>query len=219
MRIITIGREFGSGGRELGKRLADKLEMNYYDKEILTAIAKKLQMDESYISQKADLGFLSAIPVSFGRTFAYRQQDTVKILVEQQNIIREIAEKGEDFVIVGRNADVILKKYQPLKLFVYADMESKIRRCKEREAAQEGTQDKIREELQKTGKAQWQEEELARKIRQVDKGRAKNRELLSGSAWGRKESYDLCVNTSGITIKEIIPAIAEYANIMFRRKG
>ena len=148
MRIITVGREFGSGGRELGKRLADELSMNYYDREILTALAGKLKMDESYISEKVDRGLLSAIPVSFGRTFSYRQQDTVKILAEQQNIIREIAKKGEDFVIVGRNADVILAQYHPFRIFVYADMESKLNRCKERE------------EL----------EDLAKRIRQVDKG-------------------------------------------------
>ncbi len=201
MRIITIGREFGSGGRELGKRLADELSMNYYDKEILTAIADKLQMDENYIGKKADGGLLHAIPLSFGRTFAYRQQDTVRILVEQQKIIREIAEKGEDFVIVGRNADVILKQYHPFRLFVYADMESKLCRCKERGEGNES----------------WTDEELAKRIRQVDKGRAKNRELLSGSMWGRKESYDLCVNTSGVLVKEIVPVVADYANVIFRR--
>ena len=151
-------------------------------------------MDESYISEKVDRGLLSAIPVSFGRTFSYRQQDTVKILAEQQNIIREIAKRGEDFVIVGRNADVILAQYHPFRIFVYADMESKLNRCKERE------------EL----------EDLAKRIRQVDKGRAKNRELLSGSIWGRKENYDLCVNTSGVVIKEIVPLIAEYADLRFK---
>lgn len=194
MRIITVGREFGSGGRELGKRLADELYMNYYDREILTALAGKLKMDESYISEKVDRGLLSAIPVSFGRTFSYRQQDTVKILAEQQNIIREIAKKGEDFVIVGRNADVILAQYHPFRIFVYADLESKLNRCKERE----------------------EREDLAKRIRQVDKGRAKNRELLFGSIWGRKENYDLCVNTSGVVIKEIVPLIAEYVNLSFK---
>ena len=71
MRIITIGREFGSGGRELGKRLADALGYAYYDREILTAIAQKSNMDEGYVSKMMEQGLFNSIPITFGQTFHY----------------------------------------------------------------------------------------------------------------------------------------------------
>ena len=76
MRIITIGREFGSGGRELGKRLADALGYAYYDREILTAIAQKSNMDEGYVSKMMEQGLFNSIPITFGQTFHYSLHHT-----------------------------------------------------------------------------------------------------------------------------------------------
>lgn len=198
MKIITISREFGSGGRELGKRLGDTLGMAYYDREILTALMEKTALDEEYLNRKIEEGNLYGFPVTFGHTFSYlgRGTDTAKLLAEQQMLIREIAKKGEDFIIIGRNADVALQEFHPLNLFVYADMESKVKRCRARE--ENGLTDG----------------ELVKRIRQVDKGRKKSRELLSDRPWGEKESYHLCINTSEVSIKEIVPVIASYANMM-----
>ena len=70
MRIITVSREFGSGGREVGKRLADELGYYYYDREIVTAIARKTQMDEGYVASALDSGMFQEVPIHFGRTFA-----------------------------------------------------------------------------------------------------------------------------------------------------
>ncbi|MCP1110443.1 AAA family ATPase [Ohessyouella blattaphilus] len=196
MNIITVSREFGSGGRELGKSLAEHLGIAYYDKEILHTIAEELKMDEGYISRKMNSGYSRSVPVSFGKTFAGLNQveDTVKILVEQQKILKELAAKGEDFVIIGRNADVILQEYEPFKIFVYAEMESKIRRC------------------QKLGKDmnELTDKEMKKQILRVDKGRKKNREIITSAVWGDKENYQLCINTSDVQIKTIVPATAEY---------
>ena len=106
--IITISRQFGSGGRELGKRLADLLGYDYYDKEIIEAIAKNKKMDKDYVEKSLSSAYLKNIPVSFGRTIApmYSNAST-DLMVEERKIIEEIATQGKDFVIVGRNADVI----------------------------------------------------------------------------------------------------------------
>lgn len=130
-KIITISREFGSGGREVGKRLADELEMSYYDKEIITEISKETGMTEEYIKNISEKG-IYPYAFQFAKSFAMYsgvQSNQTEILVAQQKILKEIAEKG-NCIIIGRGADVILKEYNPMKLFVYSDMESKINRCK-----------------------------------------------------------------------------------------
>ncbi len=198
MKIITISREFGSGGREVGKRLADELGFAYYDREIITAVADKHSLDVKYVESVSERGLPKSFPITFGRTFSYpdaAQQNYTKILIAERQFITDLAEKGKDFVIVGRAADIILKDYNPFNIFVYADMDSKVKRCMERADKSE----KITER------------ELMRKIKKVDAGRVTNRKLLTDSEWGERESYHLCVNTTGINIKTIVPAIAVYA--------
>ena len=202
MKIITISREFGSGGREVGKRLADALGFQYYDREIITAVAQKSSFDEEYVEKTLERGIPRTFSISFGRTFSFpdvAQQNYTKLLVAQQQFIEDIAKKGEDFVIVGRAADVILKDYNPLNLFIYAEMDSKIKRCKGR--AEKGEK--------------MSEREYARKIKQVDLGRAVNRQLLADGGWGDKESYHLCINTTDAEIKKLIDPIAAFARAWF----
>ena len=202
MKIITISREFGSGGREVGKRLADALGFQYYDREIITAVAQKSSFDEEYVEKTLERGIPRTFSISFGRTFSFpdvAQQNYTKLLVAQQQFVEDIAKKGEDFVIVGRAADVILKDYNPLNLFVYAEMDSKIKRCKGR--AEKGEK--------------MSEREYARKIKQVDLGRAVNRQLLADGGWGDKESYHLCINTTDAEIKKLIDPIAAFARAWF----
>ena len=129
-RIVTISREFGSGGRELGKRLADLLECDYYDREIITAIAANRNLDEGYVARTLDNHGWENIPLSFRHTFlsGTSSMQTV-LLLEQKKIIEQIAETGKDCVIVGRNADVLLSGYDPFNIFVCADMDAKVRRC------------------------------------------------------------------------------------------
>lgn len=195
MKIITVSREFGSGGREVGKRLADEMGIAYYDKEILTAISEKIKMDADYIQKKLESGFSHTIPLTFGRTINSigQRMDVVNMMIEQQKVIKGIAEKGEDFVIVGRNADIILKNYHPFNIFVYADIKSRIERSMGRNEAEN-----------------LSEKELVKYIKQIDSNRRKSRELISNTKWGEKSNYDLCINTSDVTIKTIIPCIADY---------
>lgn len=199
MSIITVSREFGSGGREVGKRLADAFGYAYYDREIVSAIAAKTQMSEGYVANALEGGLFRSIPVHFGRTFSYTSAmmgSTTNLFVEQHKILKELAAKG-DCVIVGRAADAILEEYHPFNLFVYADMEAKLRRCRERATEEESFTDK----------------EMARRIKKIDTERARYHELFSDTPWGKKESYHLCVNTTDVSIKALVPAVAEYIRV------
>ena len=144
MRIITISREFGSGGRELGKRLAEQLGFNYFDREIITEIAKKTELDEHYIDSVLEKG-ITAYPIHIGQTFAgvsTINHTPIEVLVAQQKILKELAEQG-DAVFIGRSADAILKDYNPLNIFVYAEMESKLARCKAKGEVDVNLKDKV----------------------------------------------------------------------------
>ena len=205
MRIITISREFGSGGRELGKRLADALGFDYYDKEIVTAVAESMSLDENYLRGVLRKGIASQIPITFSNTLSgstdFSAQNS-KILAKQSSIIREIADKG-DCVIVGRSADAILTEYDPFSIFVYADIDSRIARCKARATEDEQMTDK-----------QWK-----KKIKHIDKTRAKNYDILAPTSWGDMHSYKLCVDVTNTEIKSLVPAVAEYAKIWFEKNG
>lgn len=193
-RIVTISREFGSGGKEIGKRLADELGVRYYDREIITEISKETGMTEQYIKNISEKGIYPQA-FNFGKTFATfnnLQSNQTEILVKQQEIIKKIAENGS-CVIVGRGANIILKDYNTINIFVYADIESKINRCREKRKDEE-----------------LSDKELTEKIKQVDKNRRNYHNLISSKEWGDKNNYDICINTSKIEIKKIIPALADY---------
>ena len=194
-KVITIGREFGSGGRELGRRLADHLHIAYYDKEILSEISKRTQLTEEYVHNVVEHHPYPLLPITIGHSLypdmAFQLQQSV--YTEQSNIIKEMA-AASDCVIVGRCADYILRDIKPFRIFVYADMESRIARCHARAPEGEHLSDK----------------ELRQMIQKVDKGRSKYYEFYTGEKWGDKSSYDLCINTSNAVIKDVIPHLAAY---------
>ena len=204
MRIITISREFGSGGRELGKRLADYLGWDYYDSEIISKVAENSGLDTHYVETTLDNHGWHDFPVTFGGTIgsvAYVQASQIHLLVEQKKIIEQIAALGKDFVIIGRNADEILKEYHPFNIFVCADEQAKIARCMARAKPDE----------------KLTEKDLKRKMKEIDKGRARTRDFLSDSPWGHRESYHLTVNTTGWNLKELAPLLAAFADRWFSR--
>lgn len=204
MRIITISRQFGSGGRELGKRLSDILKFDYYDKEIISAIASNKGMDESYVAKALDNHFGQTVNLTLRHSFwgiSTMQSNKIELLLEQKRVIEEIAKTGRDCVIVGRNADVFLREYNPLSIFVCADMEAKIRRCIER--ASEG------ENLSRR--------KIVSNIRDIDKSRARTRELITNAKWGDSSTYDLTVNTTEWIIKQLAQALSVFAERWFER--
>ena len=198
-RIITVSREFGSGGRELGRRLSELLHIAYYDKEIVTEIAKRTSMSEEYVRQITEQKPVMSFPISIGRSF-YPMTDPLldqnqAIFREQHQIIREMADKS-DCVIVGRCGDYILRDLNPFRIFVYADMDAKIARCRERGKEDPPLFDK----------------ELKQKITKMDKGRAKYYEFYTGQKWGDRLNYDVCINTSGRSIKELAAVLVRLVN-------
>lgn len=193
--IITVSRQFGSGGREVGKRLADALGLQYYDRELVTEIAKSTSLNENYVSTVLENGGFTNFSFSFARSIplvSATPAPVTEVFSAQRQIIRAIGEKG-DCVIVGRNADVILKDFNPVKLFVYADTQSKLKRCRERAAEGENFTDK----------------QLLKKFKEIDKGRSRLHDLFSSISWGAKEGYDLMVNTSNLDLKAIIKPLAD----------
>ena len=198
-RIITVSREFGSGGRELGRRLSELLHIAYYDKEIVTEIAKRTSMSEEYVRQITEQKPVMSFPISIGRSF-YPMTDPLldqnqAIFREQHQIIRGMADKS-DCVIVGRCGDYILRDLNPYRIFVYADMDAKIARCRERGKEDPPLSDK----------------ELKQKITKMDKGRAKYYEFYTGQKWGDRLNYDVCINTSGRSIKELAAVLVRLVN-------
>lgn len=135
MKIITISREFGSGGRELGRRLAELTGYDYYDSEIISTVARNIGMDESYVEKTlVDHGWQNQ-PITYRSTLGstgYIQASKVNMLLEQKKVIEGIAALGKDCIIVGRNADIILSEYRPFNIFVCAETEAKVKRCVER---------------------------------------------------------------------------------------
>ena len=197
MRIITISREFGSGGRELGKRLAGILDFDFYDKEIISALAANKDLDQDYMARTLARGGPQVLETR--RSPSGQSVVQVTSLQEQKRVIQMLPSLGRDFVIVGRNADILLKDYQPFNLFVCAEMEAKLRRCAERTAEGENLTLK----------------ELERKIRSIDKARYHTRELLTGSGWGVPSAYHLTINTTSWRIPDLAPAVAEFATRWF----
>lgn len=205
MRIITISREFGSGGRELGKRLSELLGYGYYDREIVAAIAENKGMNESYVEKLTESRAMKSVPMHFRSSFSggiAMGQARTDLLLEQKKVIEAIARTGKNCVIVGRNADVLLQDSAPFKLFVCADMDAKIRRCMERAGKDEKLSRK----------------EMERKIRAIDKGRAQARQIVTDIPWGDRTAYHLTVNTAEWDIKELAPMIAGIANCWFERR-
>lgn len=198
-RRITISREFGSGGREFGRRLSEELGIAYYDQEIVSEIAERTEMSERYVQSILDSRPSISYPIHIGRSFypAFRPvwEHNMSVYREQEKIIKELAAKS-DCIIVGRCSDYILREMKPIRIFIYADMESKIRRCRQKAAEEEHLTDR----------------ELKQKIREIDKKRSQYYAFYTGQDWGDRLNYDWCINTTRGSIKEMVPLVAR----MFR---
>lgn len=202
MNIVTVSREFGSGGREFARGLARELGWAYYDRELVEAIARESSLNKERVEKLAETGVISTFPATFRRTLSLSglgADNATRVLVAQQKVLRQLAARGENCVIVGRGADVVLREHGPVNLFVYADMAARLRRCRERAGAEEKLTDR----------------ELERQIRRVDAGRARYRQMLTGSPWGHRESYHLCLNTTGLDIGALSAWTADYVRFRF----
>lgn len=188
-RIITIGRQFGSGGHESGKRLAEKLKIPFYDKNILTLTAEKSHFAESYleiIDEKrpslVSLGMgASALSDSFVNHY-YHLSPNDQAFLEIGKVMRELAQKGP-CVITGRCADYVLKEFNPINFFISAKMEDRINR----KIALEEHSDIDAEQMEKI-------------ITATDKNRSKYYEYYTHQKWGEASNYHMCIDTSSVGV-------------------
>ena len=205
MRIITVSRQFGSGGRELGKRLSDELGWDYYDREIIEALASEQGLDPEAVHRILSGHGWHHYQLTYRHSFhqaVARGGRQTELLVRQREIIREIAESGNDCIIVGRDADVILEDYHPFRVSVCADLEARIARC-------------ARHEEKKPEAERLSEKEILRNIRRIDRNRRHTREILTGKMTRDGSSFDLTVNSAGWEMKKLAEAVAEFSGRWF----
>ena len=204
MKIITVSREYGSGGREFAEKLAAKLGFQYYDRNILGEIAKKTALDETFVKKSSEKS-VTAYPSHFGRSSFVTpiiSQGAISVAVAQRETILSLAKKG-DAVFVGRAADVILREFKPFNIFVYADKSARVARCREKVAGLNELSDK----------------EIIKRMTETDKERAKCREMFTEIAWGDKSAYHLMINTTGVNIDAVAGAVADYVTRWFDGKS
>lgn len=192
-KVITISREFGSGGRELGVKLADKLGIPFYDKELISMAADDINIAEDAF-QHYDEHIVVHDPLDrqFYHAFSevYQIPMSDQIFVAQSNVIRRLASYGP-CIIVGRCADMILT--DSLNLFIYAKMKDRIRRMLELES-----------EAESDGK------EMERRIREVDRKRKEYYQYYTGNTWGRAHNYHLCLDSGPVGVEGCLRAVLAY---------
>lgn len=203
-KIITITRQYGSGGHEIGKKLAQKLEIPFYDKELITLAAKESGVSPEVFEQvdeKATNSLLYALSLGlydYGSGFNASMGDLPvndKLYILQHKIIKELASK-ENFVIVGRCADYILRENNNVvKVFIYADVESRINRVLQRHDDIDPARGK-------------------QAVLKADKTRSNYYSFYSGQKWGLPENYDLCINSSKISTDQAADIILKYIDVI-----
>lgn len=183
--IITIAREYGSGGHQLGEMLSKELGIKLYDKEFIGMAAKRSGMDERYIAQNEQsipsFWLKCILSKSSEQTLEGSISSDDVLFVAESKIIEELAEK-ESCIIVGRCADYILKDYlKVLKVFCYSDMASAISRC--------------------TAEYGISKENAETEIRRINRNRIHHYEYYTGMKWGEPHHYNLMINTGSIGLE------------------
>lgn len=188
--VITIAREYGSGGRYIGKLVAEKLGIKLYDKEIISKIAKDTGLSEQYIEnneQKRDA--LS----SFNNGYYSGLDNNDELFLKEAEAIKEIASK-ESCIIIGRCADFILKdKENVLKIFIYSNIEGKISRATKYYGIEKKNAEK--------------------EINKINKLRANHYKHYTEREWKDSSNYDICINSDALGVEKSADLICEMINV------
>ena len=190
--IITISREFGSGGRTIGKQVAEKLAIAFYDKDIIKKVTEESGLTRKYVE---NYGEYAPSADRFAYSFVGLDEESGSPLMTlwkaREKVIREFASK-EPCVIVGSCADYILRdKEDCLKVFLYADSETKEQR--------------IREIYGEVGM------KLKNAVQNMDKRRGLNYEYFTGQTWGKAQNFDMALNRGSLGIEKCVTLIVEAA--------
>lgn len=186
--VITIGREFGSGGREIGIKLSEKLNIPFYDKELILHTAEKTNLEKSIVERYDEQHSFPAF--SSSNIFdIYQMPMSDRIYIAQADVIRDIANK-ESCIIVGRCADFILDENPDVfKVFITAPMKDKVER---KRSILEGKTDS----------------EIENHISKINKKRAKYYTYYTDRTWGKASTYNLCIDSSILGIDGTVELIA-----------
>lgn len=195
-RIITISREFGSGGRSIGRAVAERLQVPCYDKELIQQVAEKTGFDPKYIEEKGEYApgksFLAYASSFTGSCSAMGGMSAADFLwVMQRQVILELAEKGP-CVIVGRCADYILRdRADCLHVFIHADQAFKAERI-----------------VRLYGQT---EKAPAERLEEKDKRRSVNYQHFTGREWGRCQNYHVSLDSGALGLEQCVRLIADIA--------
>ena len=198
-KIITIGRELGSGGRTIGKILANRLGIPYYDRELIDEAAKKSGLSSHYIELNEQRVTNSLLyNIAMGTSYGYgilekANQQTLpleeQVYIAQKDVITNYANKGS-CIIVGRCADHILAdRDDVLKVFIYADLDSRIERAVKEYGMQRDGADKA--------------------LKQSDKSRGQHYYKFTEKTWGDRHNYDLMLNSSVMGFENCVKLICK----------
>ncbi|MDD2973025.1 MAG: cytidylate kinase-like family protein [Lachnospiraceae bacterium] len=193
--VITVGREFGSGGHEIAEKLAKKMEVNCYDKEILAESAKKSGFSEKLFEKNdetAKNSLIYSIVTGIGN-YSNSRPLSVQLYLEQFYTIKEIADR-ESCVMVGRCSDYVLRETDyTVNIFAHAPLDARIRRiCQRYQVDDKKAQDMIEKQ---------------------DKMRASYYNYYTNQKWGRSKHYDLTFDTSKIGVEGAVQLVMEYLDI------
>ncbi len=187
-KIITLSREFGSGGRYIGEQVANRLGITFYDKKIIAKVAEELGLSEQFVEDRGEYA-----PSKSFLSYAFIERDISGISVADQiyaiqnKIITEISEK-ESCLIVGRSADYILSdRDDVLNVFIEGETKEKIERIK-------ALYDKSESEAKKM-------------LKDIDKKRAVNYRYCTDKEWGNRKNYDVILNSSKLGYEKCIETI------------
>lgn len=206
--VITIGRQFGSGGRELGRKIADLLGIRYYDKELLSQAASDSGLSPEFVENNDErfprfISSAMSFSMGFNNMSWYQSPTSISgdsIYETQSDVIRQLASQGS-CVIVGRSADYILRDHPTVvNIFVHAPAECCIDRIMERS------------DIDTRAKAE--------KLRQrTNKLRSNYYNFYTDKRWGDSTSYDLCFDTSLLSTDAIARIVAQYVTLRFPQLG
>lgn len=192
--IITISRQYGTGGREIGQKLAKDLGIAFYDRELITKAAKKTGFDEKLFEQldkRATNSFLYSLTM-FGSTGANGMTLNDQLYVAQSNVVREVADK-EPCVIVGRCSDHVLREYHNrYDFFIHGSIADRVKR------------------IQTCGDYEIEGKTPEAALEKMDKQRSTYYNYYTGKVWGKCDHYDLCVNAGRLGVDNAVKIIKEY---------
>lgn len=186
--IISVGREFGSGGRVIAEKLAERFDLPLYDRHLITEIAEKMGMTVEQVEKYNEAPKMKIIS---RRVNGYSNSIEDNIAEMQFDIIDDKAKSGESFVVVGRCSETKLRKYPALvSLFILGDMDQKIKRVME--------------------VYELSEEDAKKFITKKDKKRKRYHNYHVGLHWGDSRLYDLSINSSRLGIEKTIDYLEQY---------